>query len=65
MRITIDEVLAKQNRTRYWLAKECKCNYYNLCDICNGKTSSINFNLLQSICVALNVTPSEILIIEK
>lgn len=65
MQITIDNILSKQNKTRYWLAKKCNCNYYNLCDICQNKTKSISFDLLEKICIALDVTPNQIIKIEK
>lgn len=61
MKITIDDVLIKRDRSRYWLAQEIGMRYHNLAKICNGKTSSINFDVLERICKALDCTPSDII----
>jgi putative transcriptional regulator len=61
MRITIDKVLEKQGKSRYWLAKETNSNYQSLCKLCNNESSSITFDLLERICLALNCSPSDVL----
>ena len=60
MQITIDDMLRKRNKSRYWLAKNTECNYQNLCKICNNKTDSMSFSLTQKICDALNCEPNDI-----
>lgn len=60
MKITIDEVLIKENKTRYWLAKEIGITYQNLINICNNETTSIKFNIIEDICKALNCEPNDI-----
>lgn len=59
--ITIDKVLAEKNITRYNLAQGIKCNYQNLCRLCNNKTTSISLDMIYKICVFLNCSPNDIL----
>lgn len=64
MYININNILESQNRTIYWLSKEIGCDYHSLINLCNNKTSSISFSMLERICLTLNCTPSDILKIE-
>lgn len=65
MKINIDEILKKENKSRYWLAKEINVSYPTIKSICDNKTESIKFEIIQNICIALNCTPNDILIIHK
>lgn len=60
MNINIDKILKKQGKTRYWLSKEINYSYPNLVKLANNKTSSINFLILENICIALNCTPNDL-----
>lgn len=61
MRIVIDEILEKQNKSRYWLSKEIGYTYPSLMKLCNNETDSIKFDVLEKICIALGCTPNDIL----
>lgn len=65
MKIQIDQLLQERGKTRYWLAKEVGIAYQNLVNLCDGKTTSIKFELLEKICKALDCEPNDILIKEK
>ena len=65
MKIIIDDILQKQNKTRYWLAKETGVTYPNIMKLCNNETSSIKFSMIESICNALNCTTNDIFLISK
>lgn len=65
MKINIDNVLKQQNKTRYWLAKQTNMTYQSVMKLCNNKTTSIQFDIIEKICIALNCTPNDIFIIEK
>jgi len=65
VKINIDDILKKQDKTRYWLSKKINFTYPNLVRLCNNETESIRFDVLEKICKALNCTPNDILIIEK
>lgn len=64
MRINIDEILKQRNQSRYWLAKETGITYPNITNLCNGKTSSIKFEMIDKICRVLQCTPNDIFITE-
>lgn len=64
MKILIDEVLNNQKKTRYWLASKTGITYLNISNLCSGKTNSIKFSILESICNALKCSPGDILKLE-
>lgn len=64
MKIVIDELLRQKDKTRYWLAKEIGVTYPNIMKLCNNKTESIKFDILEKICVLLECTPNDVCIIE-
>lgn len=61
MKILIDDVLKKQGKNRHWLSEETGITYTNICNLCNGKTTSIQFDKIDKICSALNCSVSDIL----
>jgi putative transcriptional regulator len=65
MKNNISQLLEKTNKTMYWLAKECDTTYPTIHKLTNNKTESIRFDLLEKICIALDCTPNELLIIER
>ena len=65
MKVEIDKILKEKNKTRYWLSKQTGITYTNISNLANNKTSAIKFEILESICEALDCTPCDILILEK
>lgn len=65
MKIHIDKLLKEKGKTRYWLANETGIYYHNLVKLCDGKTSSIGFELMEKICIALECNLQDIFEIEK
>lgn len=65
IKIKIDEILEKQNKSRYWLSKQIGMTQNNLANLCNNKTTSIKFNNLEKICDVLNCRIEDILEIDK
>jgi putative transcriptional regulator len=65
VKIIIDEVLAKQCKTVYWLSKQTGVSQFSMGKIVKGKTTSIKFDLLEKICLALNCEAGDILKIVK
>jgi putative transcriptional regulator len=63
MIVNIDKILDNKGKTRYWLAKEVGITYPNLVKLCNNKTESIKFDILNKICNKLECTPNDILTI--
>lgn len=64
MRINIEEVLIKQGKTMYWLAKETGIAYPSIHNIVKGKTERIDFSTMERIAKALKVRLDDIFIVE-
>lgn len=59
--VRIDEQLEKQGRTFYWLAKETGISHTTLWRLKKGHAKGINFDTLESICLALDCKPGDII----
>jgi len=65
MKNRINSILEEQAQTKYWLAQQTESSYSTIFKLCSNKTSSISFDLLESICIALNCTPNDIFVFTK
>lgn len=61
MRLSIQNKLKEKNMTRYELAKKIGVTYPTIDKIYKGESTSIKFDILESICKELNCSPLEIL----
>jgi putative transcriptional regulator len=59
--IQVDQLLAGQGRTFYWLAKETGISHTTLWRLKKGKALGINFDTLEKICAALACQPGDVL----
>jgi putative transcriptional regulator len=59
--IRVDELLAKQQRSFYWLAKETGISHTTLWRLKKGKALGINFETLEKLCRTLSCQPGEII----
>jgi putative transcriptional regulator len=57
----LDKVLAEEQRSFYWLAKETGVSYTTLWRLKKRKAVGINFETLEKICRALSCQPGDIL----
>lgn len=65
IKINIDKILEQQNKSIYWLAKETDISYNNLLNLIKGRNKSISFEVLEKICLALDVDISDVLELVK
>ena len=65
MLVKIDTILKAKNKTRYWLAKEASITYPNLVKLCENKTNSVKFDVLQKIRLVLECEITDIIELEK
>lgn len=63
VKLNIEELLKKNNRTKYWLCQQMNMTSRNLNRIIRGETSSISFKYIEEFCKYLNCTPGELIII--
>ena len=61
MKIILLDTLEKHHKSQYWRAKQTGIAASTINNICNGKTSKIDFSVLQKICDALNCEVSDII----
>ena len=61
MIIKIDSVLKERKKTRNWLSEETGITYTNICNLCNGKTTSIQFDKIEKICSVLDCSIEDLL----
>ncbi len=59
--IRVDEVLAGQGRSFYWLAKQTGISHTTLWRLKKGKSFGINLATLEKMCRALACQPGDIL----
>ncbi|MDF2883752.1 MAG: Cro/CI family transcriptional regulator -like protein [Clostridiaceae bacterium] len=65
IKICIEGILHKKDKTVYWLSKQTGMTQNNLANLINEKTTSIKFDNLERICDALECDISDVLKIEK
>lgn len=61
MKLSIQNKLKEKNMTRYELAKKIGVTYPTIDKIYKGESTSIKFDILESICKELDCSPIEIL----
>jgi putative transcriptional regulator len=61
IQIRVDGLLEAEGRSFYWLAKETGISHTTLWRLKKGKALGINFSTLESICLALNCQPGDVL----
>ena len=59
----ISKLLREREKSLYWLAKETGVAYPTLWRLRDSKTESIAFRVLESICLALECAPGDVLVI--
>ena len=63
--IQVDQLLAEQGRTFYWLSKETGISHTTLWRLKKGKALGINFDTLEKLCTALACQPGDVLAISS
>ena len=63
IRLNVLELLEKQGKTKYWLYKQLGMSYQNFNRMVNNETKSIQYENNEAICLLLNCTPNDLLII--
>lgn len=61
IKVDIQSMLDEKGITRYELAKRVGITYPTMDSIYKGKSTSIKFEILESICLELGCTPNDIL----
>ena len=59
------ELLEKQGKTKYWLYKQLGMSYQNFNKMIHNETKSIRYENIETMCLLLNCTPNELLVITE
>lgn len=65
MKVILNETLKAKGISQYKLAQETKIAASTINNLCNGKTTRIEFSVLDKICDALNCNVDSVLMHEK
>lgn len=63
IRLNALELLEKRGKTKYWLYKQLGMRYQNFNKMINNETKSIRYENIETMCLLLECTPNELLVI--
>jgi len=61
VKLRINELLERKGRTAYWLAIETGINHAVIAKLRHNRAKSIRFDVLESLCRALECEPTDLL----
>ena len=64
VKVNIEKLLKKNNRSKYWLCNQMNITSHNLNQVILGATKSISFKYIEQFCKYLNCTPGELFTVE-
>ena len=63
IRLDVLRILEEQGKTKYWLYKQLGMSYQNFSKMVNNETKSIRYENIETMCLLLNCTPNDLLVI--
>lgn len=60
MYIQLNELLMSKGKSKYWLSKQTGITPQNIGRLASNQTTSIKFDSLEKICMALKCSPNEL-----
>ena len=65
IRLDVLRLLEEQGKTKYWLYKQLGMSYQNFSKMVNNQTKSIRYENIETMCLLLNCTPTDLFIITE
>lgn len=65
IRVKLQEILDREERSLNWVSIKTNIAYTTLHKFCNNKTSSVSYNVLDSLCKLFNCKIEDIITYEK
>ena len=62
--LKVDELLKKENKSRYWLVKRMEGNYRTINNMLYKETINIRFDTIDKLCKIFNCQPGDLFEIE-
>lgn len=60
IKLNIEELLKKNNKSKYWLRQKMNLTSRNINRIIKGETTSISFKYIEDFCFYLNCNPGDL-----
>ena len=65
LKLRVLDLLKEQGKTKYWLYKQLGMSYQNFSKMVNNQTKSIRYENIETMCLLLNCTPNDLLVITE
>ena len=65
IKLDVLRILETQGKTKYWLYKQLGMSYQNFSRMVNNQTRSISYENIETMCLLLNCTPNDLLVITE
>ena len=65
IKLNVLALLDEQGKTKYWLYKQLGMSYQNFNKMVNNQTKSIQYENIETMCLLLNCTPNDLLVITE
>ena len=65
IKLDVLRILEEQGKTKYWLYKQLGMSYQNFSRMVNNQTKSISYDNIETMCLLLNCTPNDLLVITE
>ena len=65
VKLDILRLLEERGKTKYWLYKQLGMSYQNFSKMVNNQTKSIRYENIETMCLLLNCTPNDLLVITE
>lgn len=65
IKLNAAQLLDKKGKTKYWLYKQLGMSYQNFNRMINNETQSIRYENIEAMCLLLDCTPNDLLIITE
>lgn len=59
------DLLKEKGKTKYWLYMQLGMSYQNFSKMINNETKSIQYENIEAMCLLLNCTPNDLLVITE
>ena len=65
IKLDVLRILEEKGKTKYWLYKQLGMSYQNFSKMVNNQTKSIRYENIETMCLLLNCTPNDLLVITE
>lgn len=60
IKLNVQKLLDKQNKTRYWLVQSMESNYETINRICDNNAVALHLETIEKLCKIFECTPNDL-----